>query len=132
TRLDLDAAGQLTITPLPLTPPHPVARLRGTWAELMAAGRFEDLREAYLEISLTDDYLPPQPMATLRQKFPLAMNLRLEVREEKILTALDRTVLKTSRSVTEDFTAFYQQIGRADDLATDQALFTSLVAEVQS
>lgn len=130
TLVHLQADGQIQLEFLPLQPLYPAARLKGTWAEITAEDTWPEHRNSYLEITVTDDYLPPQPMAVLRQKFPRVLNLRLEAAEERILTALNRSELRASRSAASDFEAFYRQLGWEEHLAEDSALFAGLLAEV--
>ncbi|MBN8866558.1 MAG: exonuclease SbcCD subunit D C-terminal domain-containing protein [Solirubrobacterales bacterium] len=78
TLLELTAEGELTQTPIEIPQPVTMERLRGTLDELLTDPRFDPSRENWLEVTLTDETRPDQPMERLRSRFENVVNLRFE------------------------------------------------------
>lgn len=81
-----DAApdGSPSVERIPVRPPRAVARLRGPFASFLEPGAHGGLKEAYLEISLSDSGLVENALALLRGRFPHL----LSVRQDEALSAL--------------------------------------------
>ncbi|WP_028644333.1 exonuclease SbcCD subunit D [Nocardioides sp. URHA0020] len=58
--------------------PRPLARLRGTLAELLADPRHARHRDAWVQATLTDDVRPLQAMEQLRTRFPHTLVIGFE------------------------------------------------------
>ena len=69
TLLELDGAGQVTVTKLATPVPRPLREVRGRLDELLARPD-EDLAEAWVKAVLTDPVRPAAPMERLREKWP--------------------------------------------------------------
>ena len=73
-RVTLDAQGGVQAELLPIAPLHPMRRLRGTFASLMAGEPGED----YLQITLTDEDDVPDATARLRRVYPNLLQVLLD------------------------------------------------------
>jgi exonuclease SbcD len=71
----LDAAGACSVEHVALPPRRNLRLLRGTLAEVLAAGRADPRRDDYLHITLLDDVAVLDPMARLREVYPNALEL---------------------------------------------------------
>ncbi len=78
TIIDLPAAGPPSIETVEIPQHREFGRISGTLDELLADGVYEDRRDHWLEITLTDETRPDQPMERLRSKFEQIMSLRFE------------------------------------------------------
>jgi exonuclease SbcD len=74
----LEPGFPVTVTPIPITPFRPVARLSGKFSEFYAGTAFDVHSPDYLELTLTDDELVANPMNLLRPKFPNLLSIRQE------------------------------------------------------
>lgn len=76
--LELGAAGVERVDAVDVTPPRPLALLRGSLAELLSAPEHEHARQAWCQVVLTDPERPREPMAVLRTRFPHVLVLSWE------------------------------------------------------
>lgn len=133
TLVDLDASGAVRTERLP-TPVHRrLARVRGRLDDLLASPDHAALEGCFLEVTLTDDDRPREPMARLRQRFPHVLRLAFEAPELAPVASYRSQV--EGRSDLEVCTAFVEHVrGRAaslDEIALfDRALAAQRVAEV--
>ena len=74
--VELNAAGVPSVEVVPLGVGRPLKTLEGPLDDLLRDPRHEPFRGAWLRIVLTDDSLPIQAMARLRQRFPHVAELR--------------------------------------------------------
>jgi len=65
--VDLAADGAVTVTPVPIRQPRPMAELTGTLDELLATDGYA---EHWLAVTVTDRVRPDRPIDRLRSKFP--------------------------------------------------------------
>ncbi|MFJ2008085.1 exonuclease SbcCD subunit D [Streptomyces chartreusis] len=61
---------------LPCPKPHRLERLEGLIDDLLTDPAHEHLKDAWLEVTLTDTALPFEAMARLRRRFPHALSLK--------------------------------------------------------
>ncbi len=73
--VDLDAR-EAEFVPAPV--PRPVGTLRGRIDELLAAERFRDREEHWLQVTLTDPIRPKDAMERLRRRFPHTLALAFD------------------------------------------------------
>lgn len=78
TIVDLPASGPPRIEVVEVPQLTGFDRISGTLEELLADGVHEDKRDCWLEITLTDEKRPDQPMERLRGKFEHVMSLRFD------------------------------------------------------
>ena len=76
--VDLDADGFHAAAFVPSPVPRPLRRLRGQLESLLADPSLVDAEDAWVEVTLTDDLRPAQPMERLRARFPRTLVLAFE------------------------------------------------------
>ncbi len=74
--MELDAGGAAAVEIVPLGVGRPLRTLEGPIEALCSDPRHDDARHAWVRVILTDDDLPLQAMARLRQRFPHVAELR--------------------------------------------------------
>ena len=89
--VDLGADGSVTAEFVEAPVPRPLARLRGTLAELLADPALAPYEQFWVQATLTDEVRPPQPMEQLRRRFAHALVLAFEPGER------DATSVPTAR-----------------------------------
>ncbi len=77
TVVELKEKGDLSLRTIPLTPLRELQKLRGGYEELMARDRYEayPYRDAYLQITLTDEEEIPEALSCLRLIYPNILKL---------------------------------------------------------
>lgn len=60
---------------VPLVPPRPLTRLRGTFDDFARGDGWDEYRDHWLELTLTDAALVPGPLERLRSRFPGLLSL---------------------------------------------------------
>ena len=73
---ELDPEGRVTFERRAVPVMRPVTRLTGTLDEVLTAAHFAEHEGDWLEITLTDEARPRNPMERLRQRFPGLLSLR--------------------------------------------------------
>jgi exonuclease SbcD len=77
TLVDLTSSGTApTLRRLPCPTPHRLERIEGLLADLLTHPAHEPLKDAWLEVTLTDPALPFEAMARLRRRFPHTLSLK--------------------------------------------------------
>jgi exonuclease SbcD len=76
--VDLDAHGFRAAEFVPAPVPRPLRRLRGELESLLADPALADAEQAWVQVTLTDDLRPTQPMERLRARFPHTLVLAFE------------------------------------------------------
>ncbi|MGA7434159.1 MAG: exonuclease SbcCD subunit D C-terminal domain-containing protein [Solirubrobacterales bacterium] len=76
--VDLPAEGPIEVEVVPVPQLVEMARISGTLDELLSSDDFSSLTDAWLEITLTDERRPDQPMERLRSRFENVISLRFE------------------------------------------------------
>lgn len=90
TLVDLDAAGVCAINVVPVPQPRPMAVLSGTIDELLDPRRHQHLRDAWVQLTVTDEARPPNYVHRLRECFPYALVTRHVPAAGPLLTARHR------------------------------------------
>ncbi|MDH6114054.1 exonuclease SbcD [Kitasatospora sp. MAP12-15] len=80
--VDLAADGTVAAERIPCPVPRPLARLRGTLAELLEDETYERHEQSWVQATLTDPGRPADPMERLRRRFPHTLQLLFEPAEE--------------------------------------------------
>lgn len=126
--VELGAAGQVAVEVVPLAVDRPLRSLEGSLAELLADPALEVARSCWVRAVLTDDLLPLQAMARLRQRFPHAVELRHRpLRAEAMGTSARTQRIRAASSPLERILAFYgDQQGREPSAAETQLLRQAL------
>ncbi|MEU7560281.1 exonuclease SbcCD subunit D [Streptomyces eurythermus] len=76
TLVDLTPGTAPAVTRLPCPTPHRLERLQGPLEDLLNDPAHEPLKDAWLEVTLTDPALPFEAMARLRRRFPHTLSLK--------------------------------------------------------
>jgi exonuclease SbcD len=76
--VELGRDGVEAVEPVDAPVPRPLARLRGTLADLLADPALAAAEDAWCQVVLTDEVRPPMPMEQVRRRFPHTLELRLE------------------------------------------------------
>ncbi|MFE0520767.1 exonuclease SbcCD subunit D [Streptomyces sp. NPDC058954] len=76
TLVDLAPGATPALTPLPCPVPRRLERVSGLMDDLLTDPVHEHLKDAWLEVTLTDTALPFEAMARLRRRFPHTAHLR--------------------------------------------------------
>ncbi|CAK6695522.1 exonuclease SbcCD subunit D [Synechococcus sp. BA-124 BA4] len=128
--VELNAAGQLTVEIEPLEVGRSLATIEGSLEQLCRDAQFEAAVEAKVRVILTDEVLPLQAMARLRQRFPHVAELRHRPPELLRSSASERN-RQVHRSVSPfDLTSafFADQQGRSTTEAEADLLRQALEA----
>jgi len=107
--VDLDANGLNEVEWLDLPTPRPVARLSGSIDDLLAPGAYQDERDAWVDITLTDDTMPLDAMRRCQAKFPHAVTLThrpANVAEKTGETYAERVAGKSDTQIVHEFLEF--------------------------
>jgi exonuclease SbcD len=102
--------------------------LEGPLEGLLLDPQLEEARCCWVRAVLTDDDLPRQAMARLRQRFPHAVELRHRpLRQEAMATSARTQQIRAARGPLERILAFYSdQQGREPSPAETQLLRQAL------
>ncbi|SNT58452.1 exonuclease SbcCD subunit D [Actinacidiphila glaucinigra] len=76
TLVDLTPGTAPAVIRLPCRTPHRLERIEGLLDDLLADPAHEPLKDAWLEVTLTDAALPFEAMARLRRRFPHTLSLK--------------------------------------------------------
>lgn len=104
--IDLDAGGGVHAERLYCPVPRPLARLRGTLAELLEQPEHEAHTGSWIEATLTDPYRPTEPMARLAARFPHILSLVFDPErtdEEAGMSYAERLRGRSEQQIAEDF-----------------------------
>ena len=125
TIVDVDAGGGTRIEQVPLPVLHDLARLRGTFAELLEADPDGRASEAFVEITLTGDEAVLDPMERLRAVYPNILSLRREYASggPRASSASRRSL---TRSVPDLFAQFYSDMTKTELTAEQRARFVEV------
>lgn len=99
TVVDLVAGQPARWTRLPCPVPRPLASLRGQLTDLLTDSAHDAVREAYLQVVLTDAERPREPMERLRARFPHVLVLRME--PEGVTGVVPRTYAERVRGLDD-------------------------------
>lgn len=110
TVVDMNEKGSIEISTVPLKPLRDMLKLRGSYEELLSRDFYESLesREAYLQISLTDEEELPGALSCLRLIYPNIMKLEydnIRSREIRLIEGLDG---EAQKSPLEIFSELYE------------------------
>ena len=128
--VELDAAGHVSVEVVPLGVGRPLRTLEGPLESLCHEPRYASAAEAWLRVVLTDEVLPLQAMARLRQRFPHVAELRHRPPDVQRSTASERNQqVRQARSSLELALAFFaDQQGRAPSEAESALVRQALEA----
>lgn len=127
----LDAEGACTVEQVALPPRRHVRALRGTLAEVLAAGRADPQRDDYVHVTLLDEVAVLDPMARLREVYPNTLQLdRAALHKTGPLTGTSDS--HRGRTTSDLFATFFADVvGEPLDEAQREYLNALLLAEAQ-
>jgi exonuclease SbcD len=104
--VDLDADGGTVAEFVEAPVPRPLARIRGTLADLLADPRLAVHEDAWVQATLTDDTRPLQAMERLRARFPHTLVLGFEpTGGDRDAVPAARTRGRSDHAIALDFVA---------------------------
>jgi exonuclease SbcD len=130
--VQLAADGSASVELLPLEVGRPLQTLEGTLEALCHDLAFEGARQARVRAILTDETLPLQAMARLRQRFPHAVELRHQPPEVQRSSASQRSqTIRQARSPLELASSFFVDQQGRDATAAEQALLRQALEQAR-
>lgn len=132
----------LDVSPIPVEPLHRLYRLEGSFEEFYqdAEGKYQQYKDAYLEISSTDLSPKENPIALLQTRYPYLLSYRqdLATANTSSVTMEQRRQLiqqagEDSFPTPEVFTAFMQDIYQQlpDNFDQELELFKKILEEMK-
>jgi exonuclease SbcD len=112
--VDLDAAGAVRAERIDCPVPRPLARLRGSLADLLEDPRLAPHENAWVEATLTDAVRPDDPMARLLTRFPHTLSLVFapdRADGDEGTSYGQRLSGRTDQEIAEDFVAHVRGAG---------------------
>ena len=102
--VDLAADGSVTAELVEAPVPRPLARVRGTLAELLADPALAPYEHSWVQATLTDEVRPPQPMEQLRRRFAHTLVLAFEPGDrDEISVPTARPGVRSDHAIALDF-----------------------------
>ena len=128
--VELDAGGAAAVEIVPLGVGRPLRTLEGPIDALCSDPRHDDARHAWVRVILTDDDLPLQAMARLRQHFPHVAELRHRPAERLRASADQRQqqVRQAGSPLDLALTFFSDQQGKPTEAAEAELLRRAIEA----
>lgn len=130
--VELDGAGEPRVENVPLQVGRPLRTLEGPLDALCRDPRLDDAREAWLRVILTDEALPLQAMARLRQRFPHVAELRhrppQQERQQSGAEERRRQMREAASPLDLSLAFFADQQGRPADARETELLRQALQA----
>ena len=110
TVVELGQKGSFELRTIPLTPPHDLREIRGSYDEVTAKSFYENTAvEDYLHITLTDEEDVPEAMARLRVIYPNLMKLTYDNARTRSNAVIDGAVDVQKKSPLQLFGELYEQ-----------------------
>jgi exonuclease SbcD len=126
--VELDARGNAAVEVVPLGVGRPLRTLEGPLEQLLGDPLLESARGAWVRALLTDEALPQQAMARLRQRFPHAVELRHQPPQFQRSGTGERSrrILQASDPLQRTLAFFADQQGRSADADEERLLREAL------
>lgn len=133
TVVDMNEKGSIEISTVPLKPLRDMLKLRGSYEELLSREFYESLdsREAYLQITLTDEEELPGALSCLRLIYPNIMKLEydnIRSREIRLIEGLDG---EAQKSPLEIFSELYELQNNRPMSDTQFAYMNGIIEELE-
>ncbi len=127
----------VNVEKIPITPLRKMNRLEGSFYDFFNGSKYDEYKNDFLEITLTDNTLIQNPMSLLQKKFPHLLNLQQKAIEQKLknqssdsLQILKKNI-EDADVIFENFLAFQKTIEvNADDKKND--FFKNLFKEMEA
>lgn len=125
--VDLDGEGKVSVETIPLTAPHELAVLKGTFRDLLEAPRTDHLSD-YLQIVLTDPTPVLDAKHRLEQVYPQILQLGYERLQPREMEEQD-TARRKGLSTDDLFQSFFREVQGRDMTDEEKKLFRQVVNE---
>lgn len=130
TVLELSADGTLSDEQIEIPQPVRMARLKGTLEDLLNDPELEAKREWWLEITLTDEQRPDQPMDRLRSRFPNLISLHFTAAVSSGTVISPEEVERLARSQPSELVAsFLEEVRGRGPTDTERELIETALEE---
>lgn len=106
--VDLGADGEIDAERIDCPVPRPLARVRGTLADLLEDPALTRHEQSWTEATLTDPVRPAEPMARLAERFPHTLSLVFDPDrsdEDVVASYARRLEGRSDQEIAEDFVA---------------------------
>lgn len=106
--VDLGPRGEISAERVDCPVPRPLARLRGTLAELLEDPALDRHTDSFVEATLTDPARPAEPMARLTERFPHTLSLVFAPERDpagETMSYAERIGGRGDQEIAEDFVA---------------------------
>lgn len=108
-----------------------MARVSGSFDEVLSDPRFDRYSGDYVEATLSDATAVLNPMDALRRRFPFIMSLRQAAFERGAAEAAEREPGRPVASLADDFAAFHREMTGSEPDERTAALFAELYEEAR-
>lgn len=132
TLVDIHEKGSLQISELPLVPLHDMVRIRGSYDQVTRRDFYQpnNLQNAYVGITLTDEYDIPDAAAKLRVIYPYLMRLDYDnKRTQSESSPLEDDILE-QKSPSELLADFYKKQNGKDLSPAQKLLADNLIHSI--
>jgi len=131
TLVTLGKKGDISLDTIPLSPMREMYRLYGSFDELLGKGRDDDaLREAFVQITLTDEDEVPDALAILRAFYHNIMELRYDNTRTRNIGKEVGAVDVKNRSPLELVGEFYSYRNGREMSEEESTIVRSLIEEI--
>ncbi|WP_381801784.1 exonuclease SbcCD subunit D [Streptomyces niveus] len=116
--VDLGAEGEIDAERIDCPVPRPLARVRGTLADLLDDPALTRHERSWIEATLTDPVRPAEPMARLAERFPHILSLVFDPDrgdEDVVASYARRLEGRSDQEIAEDFVAHVRGGAGPDD-----------------
>ncbi|WP_329031996.1 exonuclease SbcCD subunit D [Streptomyces sp. NBC_01725] len=116
--VDLGADGEIDAERIDCPVPRPLARVRGTLADLLEDPALTRHEQSWTEATLTDPVRPAEPMARLAERFPHTLSLVFDPDrsdEDVVASYARRLEGRSDQEIAEDFVAHVRSGAGPDD-----------------
>ncbi|MEU0951400.1 exonuclease SbcCD subunit D [Streptomyces niveus] len=116
--VDLGAGGEIDAERIDCPVPRPLARVRGTLADLLDDPALTRHERSWIEATLTDPVRPAEPMARLAERFPHTLSLVFDPDrgdEDVVASYARRLEGRSDQEIAEDFVVHVRGGAGPDD-----------------
>jgi exonuclease sbcCD, D subunit len=129
------AVAPLQIARIPIVPERPLKRLEDCFAAFFTEQTYNEWRNCYLEITLTDSEVITHPMQLLRQKFPFLLSIRQKSFMDRVQSGAVPPLQEHERLAEDTFTLLenfnrFEILINGETNQIKQELFEQLCKEV--
>lgn len=107
--ITLGQKGNVDVELIPLQPLHDMRHLRGRMEQILDRKNISS-PEDYIYVTLTDEYVIPDAMATIRQYYPNTMKIDYDNSHTRAVGKIDVSQVTQEKSFPEIISDFYQMM----------------------